>query len=189
MKLSNLESLCITGKADTVHPDLPSRSGKLRTEGPISCLLRRAPPRAGAGSTTSRTYIASKLRRLELTGHDGLSLAACKKLTLKRHGLELKVGSVGPLHCTFWRGELVKVDVNPTYNELHEDDDDDEDADEDQEDYYDDDDDEGTMPRDELQMSEEDLFFERFLEADCVQLAQLDQRTGRLMMANGMYWI
>jgi len=191
MKLSNLESLSITGKVDTVHPDLPSRSGKLRTDGSISCLLRRAPR---TGASTRRPYIASKLRQLELTGHNGLSLSACKKLTRKRYGLEIKVGSVGPLHCTFWSGELVGVDVNPAYNEGgdgdDDDDDDDESVDEEQEIYYDDDDDDDDYdPREELQMSEKDQNYERFLEADCVYLAQLDERTGRLVPANGLYWI
>ncbi|KAF8420191.1 hypothetical protein EV426DRAFT_644462 [Tirmania nivea] len=186
MKLSDLEFLCITGKVDTVVPDNPSRSGKLRTEGSISCLLRRAPRVDG---TTGRPYIAGKLRRLELTGHDGLSLAACKKVTRKRDGLEIKVGSVGPLHCTFWRGELVRVEVNPVYDEFA--DDDDESADGEELASYDDDgdDDEVMAPLEELQMSEEDLFYETFLEADHVQYAQLDEKTGRLIPANGLYWV
>ena len=89
---------------------------------------------------------------------------------------------------------MVGVDVNPAYNEGgdgdDDDDDDDESVDEEQEIYYDDDDDDDDYdPREELQMSEKDQNYERFLEADCVYLAQLDERTGRLVPANGLYWI
>lgn len=102
--------LSITGRTSTLFPNTICGSGNLRTRGSLS-LLRLPVP------------IVPKLRSLVPTGHDELSFAVDRKLSAERAeraGLEVVLGSAGPLYCTFWKGELVSIKSNPVYSLIKE---------------------------------------------------------------------
>ncbi|KAA8893844.1 hypothetical protein FN846DRAFT_474206 [Sphaerosporella brunnea] len=98
-KLSKLELLRIAGCSAA------SRSGKLKTKGSITLLLR------GSGESGGSNGVARGLKKLDLTGQDGLSFAACMRLSGEREGLEVVVGSTAAY--TYWKGAIVKVERNP----------------------------------------------------------------------------
>ncbi|KAI5787847.1 hypothetical protein FPQ18DRAFT_392727 [Pyronema domesticum] len=103
-KLLKLELLRITGRSPFKSV---SHSGKLKTKGSITLLRKRE-------SDPSKD-IARDLKKLDLTGQDGMSLAACRKLSGEREGLEVVVGSTGASVYTYWKGEIVKVESNPGF--------------------------------------------------------------------------
>ena len=98
-RLSRLELLRITGRSPFKPPSVCG-SGKFKTNGTISLLRERG-------------HLAGNLKMLHVAGHDGISFEACRKLSDKRRGLEIVVGSTGPVICTYWEGVMVHTDENP----------------------------------------------------------------------------
>lgn len=163
-KLQELEMLGITGRTNIISCYTACPAGSLKTRETLGLLHRR--------------LVAPKLRSLVLTGHDEISFAVGRKLTAKRGGLEIILGSRGPLYCTFWKGELVRVEENPAYKYINHDDDDDE---------------SGGVSDDEGQewdseFTSEDHTYDCLFSAHYTEGAYLDATTGILMPANGLYW-
>ena len=111
-----------------------------------------------------------------LTGHDALSFSVGRKVTAKRAGLEIVLGSMGPLYCTFWKGELVSVEKNPGYEHIKKQA---ESAEDDPVEEWD---------SDRGVVTSEDHSYDTFLSADFVEGAYLDRKTGILTPVNGLYW-
>ena len=174
--LQGLEMLSITGRTSIIFPRVICGPGNLKTKGSLSLL--RIPK-----SRPQHSPIAPKLRSLVLTGHDGLSFAFSKKLTSQRAGLEIVLGSEGPLYCTFWKGVLVSVKENPSFSYI-------DDGHEYQSDRMSEEEEEEEEEEDSDggELTNNDYSYDCFLSDSVVSGAYLSPTTGELTPENGLYW-